>query len=130
MGRIKNCPTCRALFAVSDAVAAIRLKKLSARSPGRHTAVAQHNLGVMYMDGTGVPQDYTEAARWCRLAADQGHAGAQCNLGVMYQNGTGVPQDSTEAVRLYLLAADQGHADAQHNLAAMSTNGTEGSRRA
>ena len=30
-----------------------------------------------------------EAARWYRLAADQGHAGAQYNLGLMYANGRG-----------------------------------------
>ena len=38
--------------------------------PGR--AGGQVNLGAMYDDGTGVPQDHTEAARWHRLAADQG----------------------------------------------------------
>ena len=39
--------------------------------------------------GTGVSQDYVEAARLCRLAADQGHAVAQCNLGCMYKHGRG-----------------------------------------
>ncbi len=38
---------------------------------------AQYNLGVMYQLGLGVPQDDQEAAQWCRLAAEQGHAGAQ-----------------------------------------------------
>jgi TPR repeat protein len=40
-------------------------------------AIAQSNLGLMYETGQGVPQDYTEAARLYRLAADQGFAGAQ-----------------------------------------------------
>ena len=40
----------------------------------------------------GVPQDYTEAVRWCRRAAEQGDARAQYNLGNMYYNGMGVPQ--------------------------------------
>ena len=35
-------------------------------------AEAQFNLGVMYVKGTGVPQDYTEAARLLKLAAAQG----------------------------------------------------------
>ena len=60
--------------------------------------------------------DDGEAARWYRLAADQGHAGAQSNLGVMYRYGRGVPQDDSEARRWYRLAADQGHAGAQFNL--------------
>ncbi|MBN4047960.1 SEL1-like repeat protein [bacterium AH-315-O15] len=28
----------------------------------------------MYENGEGVPEDYTEAVRWYRLAADQGRA--------------------------------------------------------
>ena len=31
---------------------------------------AQTNLGVMYRQGMGVPQDYSEAARRFRVAAD------------------------------------------------------------
>ena len=31
-----------------------------------------------------MPQDYSEAVKWYRLAADQGNATAQYNLGVMY----------------------------------------------
>ena len=41
----------------------------------------------MYARGQGVPQDYAEAVKWYRLAADQGDARAQNNLGVMYANG-------------------------------------------
>jgi len=40
-----------------------------------------------------VPQDYTEAMKWYRLAAAQGDARAQLNLGVMYLHGQGVPRD-------------------------------------
>jgi TPR repeat protein len=35
---------------------------------------AQYNLGIMYDDGQGVPQDYAEAVKWYRLAAEQGNA--------------------------------------------------------
>ena len=35
-----------------------------------HAAVpGQNNLGLMYSNGWGVPQDYAEAIRWYRLAA-------------------------------------------------------------
>ena len=60
---------------------------------------AQFNLGVMYLNGRGVPQDDAEAVKWHRLAAEQGYASAQFNLGVMYLNGRGVPQDDAEAVK-------------------------------
>ena len=35
-------------------------------------APAQRQLGFMYYSGTGVPKDYSMAARWYRKAADQG----------------------------------------------------------
>ena len=35
-------------------------------------AEAQIYLGSMYALGTGVPQDYKEALKWYRLAAEQG----------------------------------------------------------
>ena len=34
-------------------------------------ADAQYNLGVMYNEGEGVPQDYKEATKWFRLAAEE-----------------------------------------------------------
>jgi Sel1 repeat len=36
-------------------------------------ASAQHFLGKMYESGEGVRRDPVEAAKWFRLAADQGH---------------------------------------------------------
>src|SRR5271165_2127439 len=71
-------------------------------------AEAQYNLGVMYRDGDGVPQDDKEAVRWFRLAAEQGLANGQFNLGYMYGTGHGVPQDDKEAVRWCRLAAEAG----------------------
>ena len=66
-----------------------------------------------------MPQDYAEAVKWYRKAADQGDAAAQFNLGVMYATGQGVPQDYAEAVKWYRKAAEQGHAGAQYNLGVM-----------
>ena len=57
-----------------------------------------------------------EAARWYRLAAEQGQAAAQSRLGDFYQFGYGVPRDYAEAVRWHRAAAEQGGAVAQFNL--------------
>ena len=54
---------------------------------------AQFNLAFMYAEGQGVPQDYKQAVKWSRLAADQGDGKAQYYLGAMYAKGRGVPQD-------------------------------------
>ena len=63
----------------------------------------------MYDNGEGVPQDYKEARKWYRLAAEQGDAGAQNNLGVMYEYGNGVLQDNTMAHMWYNIASANGH---------------------
>jgi len=85
-------------------------------------AKAQFTIGSMYENGSGVKQDYAEAAKWYRKAAERGDARAQYNLGIMYQNGWGVPQDATEAVKWYRKAAVQGAAPAQYNLGFMYLN--------
>src|SRR5512143_870522 len=71
--------------------------------------MAQYNLGIMYYNGQGVPQDYPEAVKWFRKAADQGDADAQFILGVIYTLGQGVPQGYAEALKWFRKAADQGH---------------------
>ncbi len=71
-------------------------------------ANAQYNLGVMYDKGHGVPQDFAEAVRWFRLAAEQGDAGAQFNLAFMYSNGQGVPQNYVLAHKWLNLSAVEG----------------------
>ena len=70
----------------------------------------------MYVRGEGVPQDYAEAMRWYRLAADQGHAVGQGGLGVMYANGRGVPQDYVVAHMWYNLAGAQSSSAARATL--------------
>ena len=64
----------------------------------------------MYQHGHGVSQDYTEAMKWYRKAADAGNTGAMCLIGRLYRNGLGVSQDYTEAMRWFRKAADAGHA--------------------
>ena len=89
----------------------------------RGDARAQYNLGNMYANGNGVPEDDTEAVKWYRKAAEQGYAYAQYNLGLMYDNGEGVPEDDAEAVKWFRKAAEQGEANAQYNLGVSYANG-------
>ena len=51
-------------------------------------ADAQFNMGVMHVDGEGVPRDCAEGARWMRLAAEQGNALAQFALRALYYEAT------------------------------------------
>ena len=83
-----------------------------------------YRLGVNYFWGRyGKPKNHIEAAKWFRLAAEQGHADAQFSLGVCYEKGIGVDQDYTEAVDWYRMAAEQGDAIAQCNLGLCYKNG-------
>jgi TPR repeat protein len=86
-------------------------------------AVAQNNLGFMYVNGEGVEKDAVQAVQWYRKAAEQGNATAQSNLGSMYGNGKGVEEDAVQAVQLFRKAAVQGNATAQSNLGSMYGNG-------
>ena len=86
-------------------------------------AVAQNNLGAVYYNGQGVPQDYVQARQWYEKAAAQGDANAQNSLGLLYHNGQGVPQDYTKARQWYEKAAAQGDAYAQFNLGVLYYKG-------
>jgi len=87
-------------------------------------AEAQANLGFMYANGEGVPQDDVEAVKWYRKAAEQGYAKAQHNLGFMYLIGQGVPEIDVEAVKWFRKAAEQGHALAHCSLGSMYRTGS------
>ena len=50
--------------------------------------------------------NYSEAFKFCSVAAEQGDAEAQFNLGVMYDNGQGVRQNYTKAKEYFGLACD------------------------
>jgi len=85
-------------------------------------AIAQDNLGWMYLNGQGITQDYDKALEWYARSANQGYALAQFNLGVMYTE-EGVNKNYTQAIKWFTKAAKQGFADAQTNLGSMYQNG-------
>jgi len=65
----------------------------------------------------------TEAAKACRLRAEQGDTNAQNDLAGRYYQGKGVPQDYAEAVAWYRKAADQGNREAEYGLGFMYREG-------
>jgi TPR repeat protein len=87
-------------------------------------ARAQVQLGVLAFTGSGgVAKSASEAAKWFRLAADQGHLIAQFNLAVMHERGEGVPQDYVLAHLLYNLAASRAAPLDFHDRAAKARDG-------
>mgnify|MGYP003328136118 CR=1 FL=1 len=76
-------------------------------------AEAEVVMWLMYLNGRGVLQDYKEAVRWYRLAAEQGDHRGQFNLGHMYANGYGVLQDDVYAHMWLNIAAANGNEQAK-----------------
>ncbi len=71
--------------------------------------IAQFNLGLLYLDGHGVPQSPMEAANWFRRAAEQDYTQAQHNLGAMYGSGQGVKRDFVQAYKWLNICAAKGN---------------------
>jgi TPR repeat protein len=98
-----------------------------------------YNLSNAYLGGKGVTEDYDEALKWLRLAAESGHPDAQNVLGLMHLEALDdetvfnlltpvddeaafnlrTPEDSKAAFKWIHLAAKQGHPAAQNTLALM-----------
>jgi TPR repeat protein len=77
-----------------DFSSAARWWKLSADNG---YALAQQQLGDLYREGIGVPQDLTAGANLIEQAAQQGSFSAQMKIGEIYEKGQGVPQDFMKA---------------------------------
>ena len=77
---------------------------------------AQNDLGVKYIQGKGVVENYGKAVALFRMAAERGYAPAQMNLGQMYMTGKGVAQNHAQAAEWARRAAEQGDAEGQYNL--------------
>lgn len=74
-------------------------------------------LGIEYITGTRIAQDFTRAADAFAKAAELGLVDAKYNLGVCFQRGDGRPQDFRQAAHWFMQAASGGHPDATYELA-------------
>lgn len=70
----------------------------------------QYYLGVMYLKGQGVEQDYNQAATWLRKASENRLPQAQYKLAGLYTEGHGVPKDLEFAYVWLSVAATYKHA--------------------
>ncbi len=67
-----------------------------------------YNLGVLYANGQGVRQDYTQANTLYKKSCDMGYAGGCLNLGFLYVKGLSVTQNMQTAKELFGKACDLG----------------------
>jgi len=106
----------------SNELQSIRFQSLLEQAK-KGDAPAQNNLGRMYAQGKGVPQDYIAAVKWFSKSAEQGIVEAQCSLGWSYYQGHGVPMDYAEAMKWSRMSAERGYPNAQHTLGDMYEKG-------
>lgn len=69
---------------------------------------AQNQLGEIYYNGLGVPQDLPRAFSLFQAAAMQNYAPAQYNLGLAYLNGQGVQANMVEGCQWLSSSASLG----------------------
>lgn len=78
---------------------------------------AQYKIGICYLHGDSVTQDYSMARFWLEKSAAQNDPNGLNGLGVLFRRGQGVPLNYEYALELFRKAADMGLAKAQSNLA-------------
>lgn len=86
-------------------------------------AAADSNIGLMYLQGRGVPHDMGQALHWFQRAAAQGNVEAQFRIGEFYEAGTVVAQSDEEARLWFGKAAEGHHAEAANRLRALCARG-------
>lgn len=88
-----------------DYAEAVRLYRLVADAEHVYSPIAEYNLGEIYAEAKGVPQDRQEAIRYWERAAKHGWSLAAGALGRLYeQDGWEVPIDYTQAYFWYLVS--------------------------
>ena len=89
----------------------------------RNYIEAQYLIGVDYLQGNKVAQDYAQALEWFQKSASEDYAPAQDVIGCMYSYGFGVDQDYVKAFEWCLKAAEQDYDIAQNNVAYLYKEG-------
>lgn len=84
---------------------------------------AQFNLGRMYDNGIGIPEDDVKATAWYKRAADAGFTPALRELAMAYIEGEGVAVNPTKGIGLLKDAAASGDADAEYSLGKLYREG-------
>lgn len=72
-------------------------------------AYAQYYVGMMYLNGQGVEQDYAKAGEWFLKAAENRVPQAQYKLGRLYFDGNGMPRDFERAYAWFRVGAVHNH---------------------
>ncbi len=84
--------------------------------------LAQHELGLRFLLGEGVPADTAQAVYWIKKAADHNLTSAKYNYAILLINGIGVQWDPYASFKLFESAANDGMVQAQYVVGILYTD--------
>ena len=84
--------------------------------------LAQHELGLRYLMGEGIPADTLQAVYWIKKAADRNLTSAKYNYAILLINGIGVNWDPFAAFKNFKSAAEDGMVQAQYVVGVLYTD--------
>jgi TPR repeat protein len=84
--------------------------------------LAQHELGLRYLMGDGIPADTSQAVYWIKKAAERNLTSAKYNYAIMLVNGIGVDWDPFSAFNFFKSAAEDGMVQAQYVMGVLHTD--------
>ena len=84
--------------------------------------LAQHELGLRFLLGEGVPADTAQAVYWIKKAADHNLTSAKYNYAILLINGIGVQWDPFTAFKLFQSAANDGMVQSQYVIGILYTD--------
>ena len=93
------------------------VRKLLQDAADQGLVEAQYNLGMLFSNGRGLPQDIPKAVALYEKAANGGLPEAQFNIGNAYYCGRGVPENHVTAANWFRKAAEAGDEDGMLNYA-------------
>ncbi len=85
-------------------------------------AQSEYQRAEQYLNGTGVTQDYAQAAQWFWRSLEAGYTDAALPLANLYLEGNGVSRSCTQARILLDAAAQKNNPQAIHQLAQLPDN--------
>ncbi|MDN5100569.1 tetratricopeptide repeat protein [Aliarcobacter butzleri] len=88
-----------------------------------NNAKAQGFIGIMYLHGMGVKQDFKEARKWLDKSANQGDMDSLNIIASLYAEGISVEQDYKKAIELYEKSANTGNISAKDSIAYLYATG-------
>ncbi|KNG81219.1 ubiquitin-protein ligase Sel1/Ubx2 [Aspergillus nomiae NRRL 13137] len=87
------------------------IEKLASKAAG--------HIGLMYLRGEGVEQNFATALTWFRRGVTNGDSLCQHQMGLMYLHGYGVQQDAFRAASYFKSASEQDFPAAETRLGAL-----------